>query len=529
MRILSRISIIAVAVGVALAVYPAAAHGFGERYDLPVPLSLYVVGAGAAVALSFVIMGVFVRGAEGGGGYPRFNLLRWRAVRFAVHPAVVTAVQAASVGVLALVIAAGLVNTWGPALESFAVAAGLSGTPEASMNISPTLVWVIWWVGMAYVSALAGNVWRLMNPWNATFAWAERAYRAISGDGELGMGLRYPASLGVWPGALAFLVFAWVEIVYIESPLPGRITQFALLYTVYMWAGMFMFGREAWLRHGDAFSLVFGFLARFSPTELRVTDDSVCEECSVDCRGEDDGCVDCAACFTAAAPEQRELNVRPYVVGLLRGEGRSTSVMVFVLLLLSTVSFDGFSATPAWGRLFNALFDVFRDANTVGTIGLLGFFTTVIAVYMTFAGLMSAASGYRLLSAEAAKFFVLPLIPIALAYHLAHFFSFLLIQGQNVIPLASDPFGLGWDIFGTAGYEIDIGIIGARTVWLLSVAAIVVGHVAAVYLAHVTALREIPERRHALRSQYPMLALMVAYTMVSLWILAQPIVESSAG
>ena len=502
----------AVAAGMGLVVYPVAAHGFGERYDLPVPLSLYLLGAGAAVALSFVMMGVFVRGATGSYGYPRFNLLRWRAGRAVAHPVVVTALQLLGVAALVLVVMAGIVGSLNPA-----------------KNISPSLVWIIWWVGTAYVSALIGNVWRLVNPWNATFAWAERAYRAITPVGELGMGWRYPAALGVWPGLAAFLAFAWVEIVYIESSLPGRITQFALLYTVYMWTGMYLFGREAWLRHGDAFTLVYGFLARFSPTELRVTDAAVCAECSVDCSDADGDCIDCAECFVVAEPERRELNLRPYVVGLLRTKGRSASVMVFVLLLLSTVSFDGFASTPAWGRIFNALFAEFPDPNIVGSIGLLGFTAIVMSVYMLFSGLMSATSGFRLLPEQMGQAFVLSLIPIALAYHLAHFFSYLLIQGQSVVPLASDPFGLGWDLFGTAGYEINIGVISARTVWLLAVGAIVIGHVSAVYLAHVTALREIPERRHALRSQYPMLVLMVAYTMVSLWILAQPIVEPSVA
>ena len=259
MKLLSRLSIIAAVAGLALAVAPAAAHGFGERYDLPVPLGLYLVGAGAAVALSFVVMGLFVRGGEGGGGYPRYNLLRHRVVRAAAHPIVVTLVQAASVGALVVVILAGIIGSW-----------------EPTKNISPTLVWIIWWVGMAYVCALVGNLWRLLNPWNATFAWAERAWRAVGADGGLGAGWRYPAALGVWPGVLAFAVFAWVELIYINSALPGRITQFALLYTVYMWAGMFLYGRETWLRHGDAFSLVYGFLARFSPTELRVTGASAC-------------------------------------------------------------------------------------------------------------------------------------------------------------------------------------------------------------------------------------------------------------
>lgn len=512
MRTLSRVFIIAAAAGLALAVYPVAAHGFGERYDLPVPLGLYVVGAGAAVALSFVIMGVFMRGASGSRDYPRVNVLRWRLGKALAHPAVVTVLQLAAVAGLALVIVAGII-----------------GSVDPGKNISPTLVWIIWWVGTAYASALIGDVWRLVNPWNATFSWAERAYRLAARDDEFGLGWRYPRGLGYWPGVAAFLAFAWVEIVYIESAFPVRISQFALLYTAYMWAGMYAFGREAWLRHGDGIGMAFGFLARFSPTEVRVMDAFACADCSVECAGAEGGCVDCGECWSAAEPAHRELNLRPYVVGLLKTDGASVSMMLFVLLLLSTVSFDGFSATPAWGRMFNVLFDPFPNANIVNSLGLLGFTCTILAVYMLFSGLMSTASGYRLLPAQAGQVFVLSLIPIALAYHLSHFLSYLLIQGQSIIPLASDPFGLGWDLFGTTGYTIDIGVISARTVWLLSVTAIVIGHVAAVYLAHVTALRAIPERRYALRSQYPMLVLMVAYTMVSLWILAQPIVEPSAG
>ena len=140
---------------------------------------------------------------------------------------------------------------------------------------------------------------------------------------------------------------------------------------------------------------------------------------------------------------------------------------------------------------------------------------------------MSVAVRSRLSVATAAKGFVYSLIPIALAYHLAHFFSFLLIQGQLMIPLASDPFGFGWDLLGTTDYRVNIAIINARTTWFLAVGAIVVGHVISVYLAHIIALRILKDRGLALRSQYPLLGLMVGYTMMSLWILAQPITEST--
>ena len=126
---------------------------------------------------------------------------------------------------------------------------------------------------------------------------------------------------------------------------------------------------------------------------------------------------------------------------------------------------------------------------------------------------------------EMARIFGFSLIPIALAYNIAHFITLLLIQGQLIVPLLSDPFGSGWNLFGTVDYSLNISIINARILWFLSVALIVLGHVLAVYLAHRVAIRTFANRTTALRSQYPMLALMVVYTVISLWIIAQPIVQ----
>jgi hypothetical protein len=127
-----------------------------------------------------------------------------------------------------------------------------------------------------------------------------------------------------------------------------------------------------------------------------------------------------------------------------------------------------------------------------------------------------------------ARSFAFTLVPIAIGYHVAHYFTFLLIQGQYIIPLLSDPFGFGWNLFGTAGYRVDIAIVDARFAWWTAVTAILIGHVAAVYLAHVKAMQVLDTRRLALRSQVPLTALMVIYTFVSLSILAEPIVERRA-
>ena len=126
---------------------------------------------------------------------------------------------------------------------------------------------------------------------------------------------------------------------------------------------------------------------------------------------------------------------------------------------------------------------------------------------------------------EVAKTFVFSLVPIALAYNLSHYFSFLIITGQNIIPLISDPFGFNWNMFGTKNYIPNFSIINARFVWILSVFSLVVGHIISVYISHKIASRSISSNKLVIQTQIPMLFLMVFYTAISLWIIAQPIVE----
>ena len=121
--------------------------------------------------------------------------------------------------------------------------------------------------------------------------------------------------------------------------------------------------------------------------------------------------------------------------------------------------------------------------------------------------------------------FSFSLLPIAIVYNYAHFTSLLVVQGQQVIPLISDPFGIGWDLFGTATYQVNFGIISPLYLWLFVISVIVIGHIAAVYLAHLKALQLYRKSDIALKSQIPMLVLMVLYTMVSLWIVSRPIIE----
>jgi hypothetical protein len=479
-------------------VRPALAHGFGQTYDLPLPLWLYLWGAGAAVLVSFVPISLFSGGArkEEPYGYPRYDLLGISPLR-----AVLTS--------RALLLGLKLVSV---SLFLLVVLAGFIGEQGEGYNFAPTFVWIIFWVGLSFFTAFVGNVWPLVNPWKVLFEWTD----GLAG-GRLEMREPYPDAWSVWPAVALYAAFVWIELVFYGASLPLSISLLVLAYSVLTWSGMAVFGKGAWLRGGEAFSVYFGILGRFAPTEVRVKGSRLCRDCEA-CQPAKVGCVNCYECFVAARPEERELDLRPPAVGLVRPERPSAGGTVFVILMLAGVAYDGLLATPLW-------LEIVRLTPVTQTAGLFLMPLLFLAVYLGFVKLSQLAGGGGAPLRTLASAYVYTLVPIAIAYQVAHYYTYLLIQGQSIISHASDPFGWGWNLFGTAHYEPRIDLISAAFVWYSQVALIVGGHVAAVYLAHLVSLRYYASAKLALRSQIPLLALMILYTVSSLWILSQPIVE----
>ena len=494
----------------ALAASPVYAHGFGERYVLPLPLNMFMIGAAATVAASFVVIGLFVNKRQGEFRYPRYNLLSVPMLGAVLRSGVFT----------------GAVKVLGVAVFLLLIATSLFGVNKPVENLSPTFVWIIWWVGMSYICALLGNFWMLVNPWRTMFEWVEGF---VGGDGEEDEGLiDYPESLGVWPAVILFFVFAWLENVYNGAQAPFKLGLFVLVYSAITWAGMLVFGKHVWLRSGEAFSVLFSLFARFSPTEIGTSTDGLCDACGA-CADETESCVDCLECFQRADPDERQFNLRPFAVGLATRGVVSASMAVFVILTLATVTFDGISETNAWLTVQDVLHPAISPLpvdtfGTIDTLGLLVIPALFLTVFLGFSWVLRLFEGTTDSPVfDVAKVFVLSLVPIALAYNMAHFVSLITLQGQGIIPLLSDPFGFEWDLFGTAGYLIDINIITPGFVWWVSIVAIVLGHILSVFIAHIISLRRMPTSALAVRSQYPMLALMIVYTATSLWIIAQPI------
>ena len=468
---------------------PVWAHGFALRYDLPLPLNLYLVGSGFVVFISFIIM---ARTRQFGRS---INFYRIPLSRFIPDKIFSYAIQI-------------LFRYTSVLLLFLIIFSGLFGNQNPLKNIAPVTVWVVWWVGFVYVTALVGNTWPIVNPWSSIYQGAQKIF------GIRCKKQQYPSRFGVWPALILFIIFAWIELVWAGAEQPRRLAIIILAYSGICWIGMSIYGHRTWLQHGEVFSIIFGIFGRFSPIEIQ---------------------------------SQEGPHLRPYGIGLLSQRPASISLTVFVLTLLATVTFDGFMETPAWLQIKNTVLSTeslrppllmvrstFGNLDTVfETIGLISAPVTFIIMYFLTCSAVSWLDsrvgnphGTAITTVMAARWFVLSVVPIAIAYHLAHYLSYFLIAGQLFIPLLSDPLGIGWNIFDTADRRVNIGIINAKTVWHISIFVIVLGHVIAVYLAHATALQVLKERRRALISQLPMTALMIGYTSFSLWILAQPIVTN---
>jgi hypothetical protein len=367
-------------------------------------------------------------------------------------------------------------------LAVFAVVfiAALVGERSAGTNIAPTFVWVVFWLGLVPLTVVFGDVWRALNPWRAAadaIAWTwDRA--GLTWEPPY----QYPARLGRWPAALLLFAFATLELAY-SQPSDPRILALAIaIYSWITWVGIAAFGRESWLPNGEAFTVYFGLLSRLSLLEVR------------------DG----------------RLAFREPLRGVARDRERPGTT-AFVATMLGTVAFDGFTRTSFWQ---DRLFRIESEAGAFA-FSLLGLATGVAIVGAAFVAAIEIARriGGRHERLESA--FAGTLIPIALAYVVAHYVTLLLVQGQLAIPLASDPLGFGWDLFGTLDYRINVQPLSADSVWYLQTAALIVGHVLGLILAHDKALAVFGTTRVALRTQYPLLGLMILYTVGGLWLLSR--------
>jgi hypothetical protein len=448
------------------------AHGIVGRRDLPVPEATFFWASAAVLVLSFLAIAFLWQRAlltddEGK-----------RAIGFA---------RPFSLGAE---IAGGLV---GVAAWAFVIYAGYNGAESPTANIAPTFIFVIFWVGIPFLSFLFGDVFRLFNPWRA-IGRAVGAFANGASGGKAPEPFAYPRALGYWPAVIGLLAFAWLELASGYSGEPPTLATATLVYSGVQLLGMAFFGVEPWTRYGDAFAVVFNFFSRLSPLNWRA-----------------DG-----------------LHLRKPLAGLV-GIPLSPGLIALLCVMIGTTAFDGASEGAIWSDLAPdiqrqlvddlgiSLADGLRYANTIGLLAV------SLIVGLFYAGGML---GMRMINREwkgmeLARYFVVSFVPIALAYVVAHYFSLLAFQGQAMGYLISDPLGDGSDWFGTAEtVTIDYTYISATAVWYVQVISLVVGHVSALFVAHDRALARFSSPREATLSQLWMLVVMVGFTVLGLYLLS---------
>ena len=448
------------------------AHGIGGVRDLPVPESFFFTTAAVVLVVSFVVLGALWRRpllerAAVGRGLPGVlgAIVLSRAVRIVLG--------AASVGLLALTLAT-----------------ALFGTTIELLNFAPTFIYVIFWLGLPLLSVTLGNVWSVLSPWRAL---ADATVWAIERTGREARPLLDPTErFGRYPAAVALFAFVALELAHPRPAYPRTLGVAAALYSYWALAGMAIYGRDPWTRCGEGFAVAFRLLSRMAPFAVR----------------------------------EGRVVVRWPFAGLA-GADPTRGTIVFVAVLLGSTSFDGFSRATTWqdlhGEIRTRLVDQAGWVTDLATtaVNIVGLAGAVGLVVLTYVAATEAAR--RLVHAPRSLVpdFVLSLVPIAFAYLVAHYFSLFVIQGQFMLSLISDPFGHEWDLFGTVDFAPNLAIVSPETIWYVQVISLTVGHVAGLAIAHDRAVALFQNRGDALRSQYPMLALMVLYTVGGLWLLSQ--------
>lgn len=432
------------------------AHGIGGAKDLPIPAEYAMAGAGAALAVSFIVLA-----------------LAWRRPRFdADHHG-----RPLPTGVAAVLdgaVFAGVLRVLGLLFFLYVAWAAVAG-PDLLTNPTFGVVYVLLWVGIVPLSLLFGSFYRAISPVRTLHLVFTRLTGGRPQDGLL----RLPRWVGYWPAALGLLAFVWLELVFPESTYLSPVRLWFATHLVVMLIGAAVFGDE-WFETADPFEVFSTLVGRLSVFG-RTLDGTLVVRSPL---GNLDG-----------------VRVRPGLVGV-------------VAVLFGSTAFDSFKDSNEWLRFVQSS----TVSSTWLDLGALLVFCAGVGV--TFAVATMATGVERGLDRRTLpNLFAHSVVPIIVGYMVAHYLSYFVEVGQQTVALLSDPLSRGWDLLGTADLSVNYWISQHPTfLAVVKVLAVVTGHVLGVIAAHDRAIKLLP-KRHQLTGQLPLLFVMVFYTVTGLYLL----------
>lgn len=356
-------------------------------------------------------------------------------------------------------------------LAIFLFVGWLGPDDNGQANPAPTWFYVWFWVGLVPFSLLFGPIWQRLNPLRTLAGLLRSATR--------GRTVPLPAWIGYWPAVAGLVVFLWIELVYDGAASPRVVAAFVTGYAIIQIAAGVVFGQR-WFERSDSFEVYSWMISRASPLGRR-------SDGRVVLRNPLDG---------------------------LAGTSVRPDLTPVVLVVLGSTAFDGLSRTPLWSYLIEG-----TDRGAYLALGSVGLAGACGAVVLTYGLAIRLTRRYLDHVTDVQAVFAHSIIPIAIGYTVAHYFSFALFQGQQGILLANDPLVRGWDLLGLSETSVNYMLVSTVTIAIVQSAAIIVGHAVAVAASHDRAVATLP-RQHARQGQYPMLVLMVLYTVTGIALLA---------
>jgi hypothetical protein len=465
----------------------AQAHSFEVPYVLPIPLWIYVYACMAMLVISFAAIGYyFATPAAVTLPAPASAGTEVKDYSAAVGRSTVLVLRTGAIGLLLLTIVAGFI-----------------GSKDPMTNINMTLFWVLFLLGFAYLTAIVGDVFAIISPWETMLDICETCGLDFSEAR-----VTYPKALGYLPALCCYIALIWIELFTEQSPFVLSLALAA--YSAIVFIGAWLLGRETWIRYGEFFGVFFSLIGAMAPV----------------------------AYIRSTVQDEWHWRSRRLFSGIVEDPKKHFSLVLFVLFMLSSTVYDGLHDTQVWldiywKHLLQLIEPMWGSVGLKERSTLIIFWHTVyqrsglilllalyVGVYLLVIAVAKWIARIDASVASLAQRFAFSLIPIAFVYNVTHYFTFLVTQFRVLPWLMSDPFGKGWNLLNLSRLPDQFGLLDMAFIWHMQVGLILVGHLASVCVAHMISLRVCHTRRQALLTQVPMLVLMIAYTSVGLWILS---------
>ncbi len=349
---------------------------------------------------------------------------------------------------------------------------GFIGPKNPISNFSVLFVWVIWWAGYTMTVYLFGNTWDQINPW--------KTISSILPS----LNLNYPLNLGSWPASLGLLFFVLIEVGSNVTYSPISLSYIILFYTIITLIGSFLYGYEIWFKHADPLSKFFQCYGNVSL--IRSDDNSI----------------------YMGLPG----------LNLIRGIDDiglpAKHQVLFVITILFITTYDGLVSTQYWvENIISPLSILGFPILSIHLIGLIFGHLIFYLIYHFSIHLTHKISNTYISIPSLSMRFAVSLLPIAAGYHIAHYIGYLLtffpsFMSAVLLPMNQSPIP-----------------ITPLPLWfsLIPLVFILLGHICSVWISHCISFKLFSGRLQPLRSQYPLILVMVIYTMFSLWIISAPL------